>query len=173
MILKDELIPIGQVLKPHGIHGEMAFEFTSDIFDREEVPFFIVEIDGIFVPFRVENYRMRSSSTALIQLKGVTSDEKARGFSGLTIYIASHYLSEMDDREVEAGYFEGFQLVDEHEGVLGLISEVDQTTENALFVVPVSDDDELLIPVSDEYIVHIDHERRIIRVNLPEGLLDL
>lgn len=172
MIQKSELLPIGKVLKPHGIHGEMSFEFTSDVFDREEVPFFIVEIDGIFVPFRVESYRMRSSSTALLQLKGVTSEEKARGFTGLTLYISSGYLSEMDDQEVEAGYYEGFRLVDRQAGELGYISEVDQTTENALFVVPTPDD-ELLIPVSDEYIVHIDHDLRIITVDLPEGLLDL
>jgi len=31
----------------------------------------------------------------------------------------------------------------------------------------------LLIPVGESYIINIDHEKRIITVNLPEGLLDL
>jgi 16S rRNA processing protein RimM len=35
------------------------------------------------------------------------------------------------------------------------------------------EDDELLIPVSEEYIKKIDHENKIIVVELPEGLLDL
>lgn len=172
MILKDNLIPIGQVIKPHGIHGEMTFEYSSDVFDREEVPFFIFELDGIFVPFRVENCRIRSSSTALVQLKGVSTDEKARTFSGLTLYVSSGYLAEMEDEEVEVQYFEGFELIDQQHGSLGIVSEVDQTTENALFVIPKGDD-ELLIPVGESYIINIDHEKRIITVNLPEGLLDL
>lgn len=172
MILKEELIPIGQVLKPHGIHGEMLFEYTSDVFEREEVPFFIFSLDGIFVPFRVENYRIRSASTALVQLAGIATDLKARVFTGLTIYILANYLSAMEDDEVEVDYYAGFELIDVNQGVIGLISEVDQTTENALFVIPQGDE-ELLIPVSDSYIVEIDHEKRIIKVDLPDGLLEL
>lgn len=172
MILNDDLIPIGKVLKPHGIHGEMAFEFSSDVFDREEVPFFIFELDGIFVPFRVVSYRLRSASTALVQLKGISTEEQARAFSGLTLYISSGYLGKMDDEEVEVQYFEGFELVDIHHGSIGIVSEVDQTTENALFVIPRGDD-EVLIPVGDSYILTIDHEKRIITVDLPEGLLEL
>lgn len=172
MILKEELIPIGQVLKPHGIHGEMSFEYTSDVFEREEVPFFIFSLDGIFVPFRVENYRIRSASTALVQLAGIATDLKARVFTGLTIYIPANYLSAMEDDEVEVEYYAGFELIDVNQGVIGLISEVDQTTENALFVIPQGDE-ELLIPVSDSYIVEIDHEKRIIKVDLPDGLLEL
>ena len=60
----------------------------------------------------------------------------------------------------------------EVEADLQIQAEVDQTTENALFVIPKGDD-ELLIPVGESYIINIDHEKRIITVNLPEGLLDL
>lgn len=172
MILKDNLIPVGQLLKPHGIHGELVFEFSSDVFDREEVPFFILEIEGIYVPFRVASYRLRSSSTALLKLKGVDTEEQARTFSGLTTYISNEYLAEMEDTEVEPHYFEGFLLIDIHHGEIGEISEVDETTDNALFVVPRGDE-ELLIPVSEAYIVAIDHNKREITLNLPDGLLDL
>lgn len=172
MILNEDLIPIGQIVKPHGIHGEMAFEFTSDVFDREKIPFFIFQLDGIFVPFRVAGYRLRSASTALLQLRGITTADKARSFNGLTIYVGSQYLETMDDEEVEVQYFEGFELVDLHHGSIGRVSEVDQTTENALFIIPKGDD-ELLIPVGDAYIVNIDHDKRIITVDLPEGLLEL
>jgi len=172
MILKEDSIPVGKLVKPHGIHGELLFEFSSDVFDREKVPFFILEMEGIFVPFRVENYRIRSSSTALLQLKGVSSEEKARLFSGLTVFVSSEYLPRMENEEVEVQYFEGFTLVDVHHGPIGTISEVDETTENALFVVPRGDD-ELLIPASEAYILTIDHDQRIITVDLPEGLLDL
>ena len=44
--------------------------------------------------------------------------------------------------------------------------------KNALFVIP-TDNDELLIPVGDDYITEIDHEKKIIYMNLPEGLLEI
>ena len=63
-------------------------------------------------------------------------------------------------------------MVDAEKGLLGVISEVDQTTENVLFVIPTKND-ELLIPAGEEYIEDIDHDKKIIYVRLPEGLLDL
>lgn len=172
MITKDEIFPIGQINKPHGVNGEMSFSFTTDVFDTEEVPYLIFDIQGIFVPFFITEYRFKSNETALIKLEGVISDEKARSFAGLTVYLPKKYLEQVEDTEIELDYFVGFTLIDQQAGELGVILEVDQTTENALFVIE-KNDDELLIPVGDDYIVEIDHDNKRMIVNLPEGLLEL
>jgi len=172
MIQKEQVFPIGQIIKPHGIHGEMTFDITSDILNRDDIPFFIFEIDGIFVPFSVETYRYKSNTTGILQLEGVDTDQEAKQFSGLTIYIEKQFLDEVEDAEIELDYFVGFSMIDVEKGEIGVIQEVDQTTENALFVIQ-KDEDELLIPVGDEYIQEIDHQQKIIRVLLPDGLLDL
>lgn len=172
MISKNEVIPIGQITKPHGVNGEMSFSFTTDIFDREEVPFFIFEMEGLLVPFFLDEYRFKGSRTALLKLNGITSDDQARNFAGLTVFLPKNYLEKVEDTEIELDYFAGFSLVDDEKGLLGVISEVDQTTDNVLFVIPTKAD-ELLIPAGEEYIREIDHEKKIIYVNLPEGLLDL
>lgn len=172
MILKSSVFPIGQVTKPHGVNGEMSFSFTSDVFDREDVPYFIFEMQGILVPFFVDEYRFKGSTTGLLKLDGVTTDEQARAFYGLTIYLPKAFLEKVEDAEIELDYFAGFTLVDAEKGSIGVISEVDQTTDNVLFVIPTKDD-ELLIPAGEEYIEEIDHEKKIIYVRLPEGLLDL
>lgn len=172
MISKNEVFPIGQITKPHGVNGEMSFSFTTDIFDREDVPYFVFEMDGILVPFFLVEYRFKGSTTGLLKLDGVATDEQARSFAGLTIYLPKAYLEKVEDAEIELDYFAGFSLVDSVKGLVGVISEVDQTTDNVLFVIPVKND-ELLIPAGEEYIEEIDHEKKIIYVNLPEGLLDL
>lgn len=172
MISKSEIFPIGQITKPHGVNGEMSFSFTSDVFDREDVPYFIFEIEGILVPFFVEEYRFKGSTTGLLKLEGVKSDTQAREFAGMTIYLPKKFLEKVEDTEIELDYFAGFSLVDAEKGLLGVISEVDQTTENVLFVIPTVND-ELLIPAGEEYIEKIDHDKKIIYVRLPEGLLDL
>lgn len=172
MIRKSEVIPIGLINKPHGIKGEMSFSFTSDVFDREEVPFFIFEIEGILVPFYIQEYRFKGSTTGLLMLDGIASEEQARSFFGHTIYIPKSYLETVADDEIELDYFAGFSLIDSENGLIGVISEVDKTTDNLLFVIPTAND-ELLIPAGEEYIQKIDHEKKIIYVQLPEGLLDL
>ena len=172
MIKKEDIFPIGQINKPHGINGEMTFSFSSDVFDTEDVPYFVIEIQGIMVPFFIEEYRFKSNETALIKLEGINTDEKARSFSGLTVYLPKQYLEKVEDTEIELDYFVGFTLIDLQRGEIGIISEVDQTTENALFVIPTADD-EILIPVGDDYIQEIDHDNKRITVDLPVGLLEL
>ncbi len=172
MITQNEVFPIGQIIKPHGINGEMSFSFSSDIFDREDVLYFVLDMQGILVPFFLEEYRFKGSTTGLLKLEGVNSADAAAEFAGLTIYLPKKYLEKVDDAEIELDYFTGFSLVDAEKGLLGVISEVDQTTDNVLFVIP-SSDDEMLIPAGEEYIEDIDHEKKIIYVRLPEGLLDL
>ncbi len=172
MILKSSVFPIGQIIKPHGVNGEMSFTFTSDVFDREDVPYFIFEIQGIYVPFFLDEYRFKGSTTGLMKLDGVKTEEQARNFMGLTVYIPESFLEKVEDEEIEVDYFAGFSLIDEATGFIGIISEVDKTTENYLFVIPKGDD-ELLIPAGDDYILNIDHDKKIIYVRLPEGLLDL
>ncbi len=172
MILKDELFPIGQIIKPHGIHGEMSFSFTSDVFDTQKVPYIVVEMQGIFVPFFIDEYRFKSSQTALIKLQDIDNEDKARQFSNQPVYLPKTYLDKVKADEIELDYFVGFTLIDVNAGEIGVISEVDQTTENTLFVIP-TDDDELLIPVGEEYIQEIDHDKKRITVDLPSGLLEL
>ena len=71
MITREELIKIGRFNKPHGVKGELSFTFTDDVFDRTECPYIVCEIDGIFVPFFIEEYRFKSDTTALIKLEDV------------------------------------------------------------------------------------------------------
>lgn len=55
MIKKEEVYKIGLFNKPHGIHGELQFTFTDDIFDRVDCDYLICLLDGIFVPFSSKN----------------------------------------------------------------------------------------------------------------------
>lgn len=171
MIQQNEIFPVGKIEKPHGLNGEMSFSFTTDVFDTADAEFFVIDMDGIFVPFFIEEYRFKSDATGLLKLEGVDSEEKARSLIGHQIFLPQQFLNEMDDAELGLEYFVGFTVLNE-DVLIGVLISVDETTENALFVLE-KDGEELLIPATDSYIVDIDHEKRILRMNLPEGLLGL
>lgn len=172
MILKEEILPIGQITKPHGLKGEMTFTAYSTILEDVDVPFVILEPDGLLVPFYIESIRMKTDTTGLIKLERVDSDEQARELIGQTIYLPNHYLDEIEDDEFELEYFIGFEVFDATFGKIGKIIAVDESTTNTLFVVEHGDN-EVLIPAAEEFIDDMNHEKRVISLNLPEGLLDL
>jgi 16S rRNA processing protein RimM len=169
MIKKEEVYKIGLFNKPHGIHGELLFTFTDDAFDRVDCDYLVCLLDGIFVPFFIEEYRFRSDSTALVKLDGVNTSERARRFTNVEVYFPLKYVGEVNPDKPAWNFFVGFTMREIHTGDLGEIIDVDDTTVNVLFVVKFGEE-ELLVPAQEEFIVEIDRMHRVITVDLPEGL---
>lgn len=171
MILQEEVFHIGRLGKPHGIKGEITFMFTDDVFDRVDAEYLIIEVDGILVPFFIDEYRFKSNETALMVFDGITTVEQARELTNCEVYFPRS-LSDHSEDEMTWEEFVGYQITDLHEGSIGKIVDVDDATENVLFSVDYKDNT-ILLPAAEELIVDIDHKERIITTELPEGLLDL
>lgn len=170
MIRKEEVYRIGTLGKPHGVKGEISFNFTDDIFDRtEECDYLVLMLDGILVPFFWEEYRFKNDSVALVKFEGIDTTERARRFTGAEVWFPVKYAQESD--ELSWSYFVGFRVEDAHCGDLGEIEEVDESTVNTLFVVRRPDGSELLVPAQEVFITDMDHGRRIIRMDLPDGMV--
>jgi 16S rRNA processing protein RimM len=172
MITKNEVFVVGQTAKPHGVKGEISFNFSKDNFDEEKLPYYIFEIDGIYVPFFVEDYRFKTDTTALVKLEGIDTDEQARSLSNHTIYIHQQFALKEAQEELGIAGFIGFTVEDKKLGLLGKITDVDDSTDNVLFVIE-HQGEELLIPATDDFITTVDEEKRIIYMTLPEGLVNL
>lgn len=173
MIRFEDVFSIGKIIKPHGIEGEMQFEFTTDVFDTENAEYLIFDIDGILVPFFIESYRFNSDKSAFIFFEDIDSDEKARRFSGKTVYLENAFLDKVETEVVSINYFVGFSVVDTQAGRIGELVDVDESTQNTLFVVKNEANEEILIPANDDFVEKIEHETKTIFLNLPEGLLDI
>lgn len=172
MIKKSEVFKIGIFNKPHGVKGEIAFTFTDDIFDRVECDYLVCLLDGIFVPFFIEEYRFRSDTTALIKLEKIDTAEKARMFTNVEVYFPKKYADEADESEdiPTWNYFVGFKVKDVTHGELGEIVAVDDSTMNVLFAIE-KEGEEILLPAHEEFIVKLDKKKRLLTVDIPEGLI--
>lgn len=172
MIRPEEVYCIGKFTRTHGVQGEMAMTFTDDVFDRTDCPYLICSMDGILVPFFIEEYRFKSDNVALIKFERIDTNEAASIFTNKEVYFPKSYAEEAEDGEYSWQYFIGFDTEDTTHGHLGELVDVDESTVNTLFVVERSDGEEILIPAQETFIEDIDHERRLIKFNLPDGLLD-
>jgi 16S rRNA processing protein RimM len=175
MIRKSEVFPIGKFYKPHGISGEITFGFTNDIFDRTESPYWVLEIDGILVPFFVESYRFKSDETALVRLDGIENEIQARALSNKEVFYPLIFAGEEEVQahdDNEWSFYIGFKIFEATAGYIGEVAEVDDSTLNILFRI-TKDDKEILMPVAEEFFTEINTKKREMHVRLPDGLLEL
>jgi 16S rRNA processing protein RimM len=169
MIHKEDIYQIGKLGKTHGVKGEISFLFDDDIFDRVDADYLILKVDGIFVPFFIEEYRFKSDANAIIKFEDIDTQERARELTGCEVYFPRE-LADSDDDSISWAAIVGFDIIDAESGnKIGRISTIDDTTINILFEL----EDGSLIPASENLITAIDQQARTITMQLPEGLLNL
>ena len=171
MIKPQEVIKIGKVTKTHGVSGELSCTFINDIFGDEDAPYLVADIDGIFVPFFIEEYRFKSDVTALIKFEDIDDTESVKIILGRELYFPMKYITDSQPMNCGEGIL-GYKIYSDGE-LIGTIEGVDDTTANILFSVLTESGEELLIPATDDFVEDIDDEKREITMNLPDGLLEM
>lgn len=145
------------------------FYFDDDCFDRDDADHLFLSVEGLPVPFFIEEYRFRSDETCLLKLEDVDTEQQARQLTGCQVLYPR---SEEDNDELTWAELEGFELYNtqgEDCRRVGIIARVDQQTINTLFCL----DDGRLIPAADEWVTDIDRKKKTITMTLPEGLLEI
>lgn len=172
MIKVEDVYKIGKFNRPHGINGELLFTFTDNIFDRVSCDFFICNMDGILVPFFIEEYRFRSDMTALVKLEDIDSEEKAKMFINVEVFFPKKYADESSEDDVLSwDYFIGFSVEDVKYGNLGVVVDYDDSTINVLLKID-NIGKELLLPAHEDLIIEVDKGKKKLTVQIPEGLLE-
>ena len=174
MIKSEEVFYIGRITKYRGISGEVEILFTDDAFDRGSAEYLVFEIDGIMVPFFWEEYKFKNDQTAIFKFEDIDNEAAAKKIVGLKVYYPFAELDDEDAEELSSiRSVTGFHISDIHEGDLGVVSNVDDSSVNVLFTIDTPDGNELIIPYHDDFLVSFDLKKRCMTLDLPEGLLNI
>ena len=169
MIRQEDVYKIGKLGKVHGVKGEISFLFDDDVFDRTDADYLVLDMDGILVPFFIEEYRFKTDDNALMKFEGIDTQERARELTGCEVYFPRE-MADNDDEQLSWATIVGYELIDANTNKsAGRIASVDDATINILFEL----EDGKLIPASEELITHVDTKKQQIFIQLPEGILEL
>lgn len=158
---------IGQVLKSNGRDGELLVSFSGispEDIDLEEPVF--IEFDGLPVPFYFEAFSQRGNSRALVRLTGVHSLTDADELAGAVLY------AEDDLYEDEEEDLTGWTVLDADGTKVGTVSAHEDIPGNPCIWLETGHGESLL-PLREELVLDVDETEKTLRMEIPEGLLDL
>ena len=158
---------IRQVLKSNGRDGELLVSFSGispEDIDLEEPVF--IEFDGLPVPFYFEAFSQRGNSRALVRLTGVHSLTDADELAGAVLY------AEDDLYEDEEEDLTGWTVLDADGTKVGTVSAHEDIPGNPCIWVETGHGESLL-PLREELVLDVDETEKTLRMEIPEGLLDL
>ena len=115
MIKEEDVYKIGRIGKPHGVGGEVSLRFSDDVFDRVDADYVVLLVDGILVPFFIEEYRFRSDEVALMKFEDIDTIERASELTGCDVFFPRH-LADADDDMLTWSQIVGYDIVDVSSG---------------------------------------------------------
>ena len=164
--MESQFIPIGRVVAPWGIRGEVKVEVLTDFPDRFSCGE-ILYLQGHAVTIKSSRHR---GNTVVLKLDITDSRDAAEQIRGAYLEIPSADLKPLPKGEYYRFQLLGLEVHSSEGKALGKISNVIPTGSNDVYEVS-SDTGSFLIPAIDDVVKSIDLNKGRMTIQIIKGLL--
>ena len=168
----EELVAIANIVRIRGLKGEVVADLLTDFPERFELLDGVIGIrqSGERFDLKIEKFWFQNGRV-ILKFLGFDTVE-----SGETLRNVEICIPESDAVELDEGEYFDWELagckVETLDGVeIGVVKELMRTGGTELLVVK-GETKEFLIPFAESICVEVDIENKLIKVDLPEGLLE-
>ena len=171
-----DFVLLAHLVRTQGRHGELIADILTDFPDRfkERTHVWLLPPDGKSAPreAQIEHHWLHKGRVVL-KFAGVDSISDAALLAGCQVAIPRDQRAPLADDAFYVADLVGCHLLDEANSCadLGPVLDVARGTGGALDMLVLGrGNEELLIPFAKAYLVQIDLEKRVLRMQLPAGL---
>lgn len=171
---KSGVTPIGKIVGTHGLNGTSrvySYAESAAVF-KPESNIILRDPKGQEKPYKIK-WAKPHTRVILLALKGVTDRNQAEKLIGCELLIEKACLPELENGTYYWFELIGISVFTAAGDYLGRIESIIPTGSNDVYVVqkPVGDKvEEVLVPALESVVLEIDLERKMMQVELPEGL---
>lgn len=169
----ENRVVVAEVVKPHGIRGEICMQSFADspsLFDL--VPELTLQKGRTTLTRKIESWR-EHQGRLLVRLAGVNDRDAAEALRGYEVSVDARALPEPDDDEIYLHEIIGYAVNLSDGSPLGTLEGVLETPGHDAWVIRAENGREVMLPAVPEFVLEIDVETQTVLVDPPEGLLDL
>jgi 16S rRNA processing protein RimM len=167
-----EYFRLGKIVGAHGLKGELVLKHVlgkkSALTGLETV--FIEEKKNSFLPWFIQSAKIKNTEEIYLKLEGANVRETALKFIQKDLWVSETDFKKLAAKSSPANFL-GYAVINENKN-LGEILEVIEQPNQILCRLEIQNK-EVLIPLNDETLKKIDHKKKEVEVQLPEGLLEI
>ena len=166
------LVPLGRIIKPHGILGEVKISLFNSKSETLRVGQSVwVGLDEKdYESYVIEKLNLQSEKSRL-KFKNINDRNSAELLRNFTLSVCRDEFSETVDEEFYLIDLIGFNVVDQAGKKVGEISDIMENPANDILII-TDGDKEHLIPLVDDFVTLFDFEKKQVTINLIDGLID-
>ncbi|MDY0360745.1 MAG: ribosome maturation factor RimM [Desulforegulaceae bacterium] len=173
--MDSDYILVGRISGAHGLKGLVtvhSYAENHDLFGAGS-NFYIKKKDcSEFDFFESLNFSIKKNSSLIVAFKGIEGRDQAEALKGRDVYIKKNSLPTPEDDSFYWHDLIGMNVIDLEKGEIGRVKNIMRTGSSDILEVKTKTG-EVLVPFLKNVIVSVSIKDNIIKVSLPEGLLDL
>jgi 16S rRNA processing protein RimM len=169
----DSLVSVARAVKTRGLKGEIVANLLTDFPDRFQriSELFAIPPSGELMQVRLESHWFHQGRV-ILKVAGYDSVEAAKALVGCEFAIPESERVELPAGEFYYWELEGSEVETVGGQAIGRVREVLRTGGVEILAVEAKERD-YLIPMANSILVDVDIKRKLIRIDPPEGLLEL
>jgi 16S rRNA processing protein RimM len=167
-----EYFKIGKLVAVHGLKGELLLkhELGKKTSLKGLQAVFIEDKKDSFIPWFVEFTKIKSEEEIYIKFESIDSRETAIKLTQKQLWVPEADFKKYAAKSAPASLL-GYTII--HEGKpLGKILELIEQPHQLLCRLEI-EGKEVLIPLHEETLEKVNHAKKEVKVDLPEGLLEI
>jgi 16S rRNA processing protein RimM len=169
----SEFITLARVVKTQGRHGEVAAEVHSDVPDRFSDGMKLSALDKSEKRREVEVENLWPHKGLLVlKFAGVDSMSEAETLIGAELQVPRTERASLEQGWNYVSDLVGCVVLD-HGREIGRIEDVQFGAGEAPLLIIAANGKKFDVPFAEAYLEGVDVQRREVRMNLPEGLLEI
>jgi 16S rRNA processing protein RimM len=169
----ERWVSIGRLYRVRGLRGELTGELDSREPGREEkLKEVALEGNGRRGIFKVEEI-WRHQGRPVFKFEGIDSMSDAEPWQNVEVQVREHELEAPGEGEFSHAALIGSSVTRLTGEPVGIVTDIEEYGGPPLLKVEAADGREILIPFARSICREIDARAKVVRVELPEGLLDL
>ncbi|UOV00100.1 ribosome maturation factor RimM [Chryseobacterium daecheongense] len=169
---KEDCYFLGKITRRHGLSGNVILKLDTDqpeLYNKLESIF--VEINGLLVPFFIEKSSWSKSDALNIFFKN-SSEAMVDQVLGKSVYLPLATLPKLSGKQFYYHEVIGFTILDEEDNNCGEIESINDQTAQHYFLSRLNGK-EIVVPIIKDWILEVNREEKFIKMQLPEGLMDV
>jgi 16S rRNA processing protein RimM len=170
----EDLVAVARIVRTRGLRGEVVAELLTDFPERFDglERLIAVRPDGTRESVELEEHWLQARHIVL-KFAGFDSIEAARALVGSEMTVPESERVDLSDDEYYDWELTNCRVENIAGEYVGQVRTVMHTGATDILVVDgVNPAGEHLIPLADEICVEIDKDNKLIRVDVPDGLLE-
>lgn len=170
----DDLIVVARVVKTRGIRGEVAADLLTDFPERFEGLETVTAIapDGARRSLAIEEHWFHGDRIVL-KFPGYDSIDSAKELVGLELAVPADDRIELPEDQFYEWELVGCRVETVAGQMIGQVRNIMRTGGVEILAIANDEGREFLVPMVSDICVGIDVEQKLIRIDPPEGLLEL